>query len=244
MEKAKKETIKTSVMLAIIFALMGLCTFMGIQAITNNQSTKFNLGVVYGANYAVVVEMKTGAGENDFITIFDSTNPANINTAYIQSISNDTIRLNPEHLYLTGSTGIATFRVTAKEDTSSGGTNLQCGLNCGGYEYITQFLKKDEPVFANIATGLDASVSQPNAIELGNLRINLKIERVQEYYKIEKMIYDEEGQKASYYTEIYDSRYPAINDYVLNFNEDIISLNTELIGGSIYNYYFIIYNGD
>ena len=233
MEKAKKETIKTSVMLAIIFALMGLCTFMGIQAITNSQSTKFNLGVVYGANYAVVVEMKTGAGENDFITIFDSTNPANINTAYIQSISNDTIRFNPEHLYLTGSTGIATFRVTAKEDENSGGTNLQCFLTCGDNETKSDCLFKDASSVLTIATGLDSSTSQPESTDLGSITINLSIVKF-----IPKLAYILEYSYHDYSLDenvrkiIYDSANPVLSEYVTSVEDNLISLNLVLLGNN------------
>ena len=93
MRKSKKGTIKTGVLLSVIAALMCLCAFLGVQALTNNNSMKFNLGTRFDAEIMVRVDIFV---DGQYKTIFNSSEPTAVDytASYIDSISGDTINLS------------------------------------------------------------------------------------------------------------------------------------------------------
>ena len=99
MSREKNEKIKISTLLSVICLLLGLCTFMGIQAITNTNQQKFNLGITSTAETKLEVEMLVGS---QFEKIYSSLDPSSVDysAVYINSIVDNTINLNNNNLPL------------------------------------------------------------------------------------------------------------------------------------------------
>ena len=116
MERIKKEKIKTSIMLAIIILLMGLCASMGFQALTNANTPKFNLNIATSANAKIEVEMLVGS---EYKKIFSSVNPTSVdlNATYVNSVIGDTINLNNKSLPL--NSGSLSFKFYNYETTNA-----------------------------------------------------------------------------------------------------------------------------
>ena len=87
--------------MALIFllALTAVVMVVGVFAITNAQKIQFNLSTQYAPEVYVGVEMKV---DGAYKQIYSSQNPAEVNyTAYyIESVSNNTINLKNENLFI------------------------------------------------------------------------------------------------------------------------------------------------
>lgn len=108
MEKSKKEKLKTSAILALIVIILGLCTVMGVQAVTNAQTTKFSMGTRFESQAKFVLQMQI---DSNWKTIYNSTSPTSVDysATYIDSITSDTIFLKNQTLSISG--GIVSFQV-------------------------------------------------------------------------------------------------------------------------------------
>ena len=98
MRKILKKIRKNGQLITIL-GLLILCTFMGIQAITNANQQKFNLGITSTASTKLEVEMLVGS---QFEKIYSSLDPSSVDysAVYINSIVDNTINLNNNNLPL------------------------------------------------------------------------------------------------------------------------------------------------
>ena len=161
MERIKKEKIKVRVLVVIVCALIGLCAVMGMQALTNAQKTEFNLGTNYEAAHNLKVELNVNG---NYITIFNSQNPSEMNMGYVQSVSNDTISFKPETLV--ANDGTVSLYVSNLESDKY----LSFTCTCGS-EIITKTL---QPSQSRQEISVDTGVTAGSA-ELGSLVINISV---------------------------------------------------------------------
>ena len=179
MTKSKKIILLTTGLILTI-CLMG---FMGVYALTILKNSTFNVGVKYEPEYLVKVEMgidgANGGTEDkiiddkEYVEIFNSLNPVS-NGMYIDSMSNDTIRINSQTLTPIGANGEVYFRITSLENDTSGNKDLKCVINCGNSTVDSGKLVIDTPKILTIATGINATNGTVTSSSLGMIKINLK----------------------------------------------------------------------
>ena len=160
-----------------------LMAFFGVYALTTLKNSTFNVGVKYELEYLVKVEMwidgANGGTEDkiiddkEYVEIFNSLNPVS-NGMYIDSMSNDTIRINSQTLTPIGENGDVYFRITSLENATSGNKDLRCVINCGSATEDSGKIVSNETKILTISTGLDSRNVTPASSSLGMIKINLK----------------------------------------------------------------------
>ena len=174
MKKIKKEKIKISVMLGIIFALMGLCAFIGIQAATNGANMRMNLGVRFDPQYLVEIQLGMDNDsngtivDNEFVQVFNSNDPNSVDysASYIYGITNDTINLSSS-LFKVDANGNIKLKVINHDTTNNLIANIICGDS----------VQKSNKLLLNTGTPnsqtLDIHIGQAN---LGLAFVSIEIE--------------------------------------------------------------------
>ncbi len=180
MTQAKKKIILLTTGLILTICLMA---FFGVYALTILKNSTFNVEIKYEPEYLVKVEMGIdGANggtvdktidDNEYVEIFNSLNPVS-NGMYIDSMSNDTIRINSQTLKPIGANGDVYFRITSLENETSGNKDLQCIINCGNSTVDSGTMASGEISNLTIATGIDATSGTVTSSSLGMIKISLK----------------------------------------------------------------------
>ena len=111
--------------------------------------------------------------DNEYVEIFNSLTPVS-NGMYIDSMSNDTIRINSQTLKPIGTNGDVYFKITSLENETSGYKNLKCVIDCGNSTVDSGILAINIPKELTIATGIDATSGTPTSSSLGMIKISLK----------------------------------------------------------------------
>ena len=183
MTKSKKIILLTTGLILTIC----LMAFFGVYALTILKNSTFNVGVKYEPEYLVKVEMgidgvndETGnqtIEDDEYVEIFNSLNPVS-NGMYIDSMSNDTIRINSQTLTPIGANGNVYFKITALENETSGNKDLKCVIDCGNSTVDSGILAINISKELTIATGIDATNGTPTSSSLGMIKINLKFSEV------------------------------------------------------------------
>ena len=183
MTQAKKKIILLTTSLILTICLM---TFFGVYALTIAKNSTFNVGVKYEPEYLVKVEMwidgANGGTEDkiiddkEYVEIFNSLNPVS-NGMYIDSMSNDTIRINSQTLKPIGANGDVYFRITSLENETSG-KDLKCVIDCGSSTADSGTMASGEISNLTIATGINATSGTVTSSSLGMIKINLKFSEV------------------------------------------------------------------
>ena len=175
-----KKIILLTISLILTICLMA---FFGVYALTTLKNSTFNVGVKYEPEYLVKVEMWIdGANggtvnqtieENEYVEIFNSLNPVS-NGMYIDSMSNETIRINSQTLKPIGANGDVYFRITSLENETSGNKDLKCVIDCGSSTVDSGILAINISKELTIETGIDATNGTPTSSSLGMIKISLK----------------------------------------------------------------------
>ena len=166
MQKRKKEQLKTSAIITLILVVLGLCAVMGLQALTNAQKINFNVGTSFQPEFLVKAEIMVN---ENYVTIYNSSNPSQIDTTYIKSISTDTLSFNSQNLIY--SSGNAVIFITNLEASTVLSATANCGANT-----ITHVLNPNTRTEFAVPTGIEDT---SNTALLGNLLINISVREAQ-----------------------------------------------------------------
>ena len=184
MTQAKKKIILLTTGLILTICLMA---FFGVYALTILKNSTFNVEIKYEPEYLVKVEMgidgvndETGnqtIEDDEYVEIFNSLNPVS-NGMYIDSMSNDTIRINSQTLTPIGENGDVYFKITSLENETSGNKDLKCVIDCGSSTADSGKLVIKTPKILTIATGINATSGTVTSSSLGMIKISLKFSEV------------------------------------------------------------------
>ena len=171
MERRKKEKIKTSAIFVLVFIVLGFCAFMGVQALTNNNVTKFNLGTNFQTNAKFVVELKV---DGQWQTIYNSMSPASVDysAVYIDSMTSDTINLNNQNLPILNN---SIFLQVKNYDTDK---KLKVYINQNISASIAKATNSATPT---ISDEIAVEVITNQEILIGSILVSLMFELIEEY---------------------------------------------------------------
>ncbi len=209
MIKSKKKIIFLTTSFILTICLMG---FMGVYALTILKNSQINVGISYQPEYLVKVEMGiNGANggtvdqtieETEYVEIYNSLNPVS-NGMYIQSMSNDTIRLEANSL-TPDTTGLVYFKFYILDGETK---SIFASVNCGETTETTSTLTTTATQLS-IQTGVTAN----NPALLGALKINIKFEEilytVHQYDSETGPVYDNDNTSNYYIHYIEMGEYP------------------------------------
>ena len=184
MTQSKKKIILLTTGLILTICLMA---FFGVYALTILKNSTFNVEIKYEPEYLVKVEMGIDGANGgtvdqkiegtEYVEIFNSLNPVS-NGMYIDSMSNETIRINSQTLRPIGVNGDVYFRITSLENETSGNKDLKCVIDCGSSTADSGTMASGEISNLTIATGINATSGTPTSSSLGMVKINLKFSEV------------------------------------------------------------------